>query len=194
MRVHLVLVSGDGPGVGKSYVADKLREGLRGFTAVRRMPFAEPLKRMLTFGLELPPRFIEHPLKEEPIPGLGVSARRLMQTLGTEWGRDTVGADFWLKVWTRRARSAIYAHAAPPTQDLAFIVDDVRFPNEVASFREPVWPDGLLAPEQLTIEHVHVAAAAEYVPPPFTGTVHPSEGYAQLLRERADTLLINARS
>ena len=36
-------------------------------------------------------------LKEQPIPGLQRSYRELAQTLGTEWGRQLQGEDFWLR-------------------------------------------------------------------------------------------------
>jgi hypothetical protein len=44
-----------------------------------------------------------------------------MQTLGTEWGRDLIGPDLWVRAWK----------AALPAGDVT--VDDCRFPNEVVA-------------------------------------------------------------
>lgn len=54
-----------------------------------------------------------------------VSVRKVMQTLGTEWGREHLGPDIWvdcMRVRAERARKNGVTH---------FIIDDVRFPNEV---------------------------------------------------------------
>jgi hypothetical protein len=58
--------------------------------------------------------------KEAMIPELGVSARHLMRTLGTEWGRECVCPDVWLKCWEVQCRKV----------NGPIVVDDVRFPNE----------------------------------------------------------------
>jgi hypothetical protein len=96
-------------------------------------PFARTLKRMLQTmlvdaGMHTGEaiRMIWHD-KHEPItclPGAPTS-RRLQQTLGTEWGRDLIGPDLWVEIWTRRAMS----HAA------GVVADDVRMANEAAAVR-----------------------------------------------------------
>jgi hypothetical protein len=111
-------------GSGKSVVADVLVNEF-GFTRVK---FADPLKNMIRrmladmghieFDIE---RMIEGDLKEVPIPELGVTPRHLMITLGTEWGRDLVHADIWVRLWAARAE------CLPNV-----VADDVRFDNEVA--------------------------------------------------------------
>lgn len=53
-----------------------------------------------------------------PIFG-GRSARHAMQTLGTEWGRECIGPDFWCRAWLATLPDAP-----------AVIADDVRFANE----------------------------------------------------------------
>lgn len=65
-------------------------------------------------------RMIDGDLKEVPTPLLGGKTPRFaMQTLGTEWGRELIGADFWLSTAMTRAA----------TGDT--VITDVRFPNEV---------------------------------------------------------------
>ena len=52
--------------------------------------------------------------------------RRLLQLLGTEWGRQTISDD----VWVRCLRNRITAVMAHP--QAIVLVDDVRFPNELS--------------------------------------------------------------
>jgi hypothetical protein len=114
-------------GSGKSEAARILIEQF-GF---ERVKFADPLKNMIRRMLadmghiaEDVERMIEGDLKEVEIPELGVTPRRLMVTLGTEWGRDLIRADLWTRLWAARVDQF----------DLV-IADDVRFPNEVDAIR-----------------------------------------------------------
>lgn len=105
---------------GKDTAAAILRE--IGFV---RTSFAEPIRTYVAGLLgwtmeELDAR------KEEPIDWLeGRTARQMMQTLGTEWGRQMVSNDLWIMAWWRRYRS--YHDAGIPVS-----ITDVRFPNEAA--------------------------------------------------------------
>jgi hypothetical protein len=113
--------------VGKDAVAEVLvRE--QGF---KRMAFADPIKDAL--GAMLGGLFLTrehtHYNKELPIEGLGVSYRELMQTLGTEWGRQMVREDFWVEIVRRRLATEV-ATTTP------VVVSDVRFANEAAFIRE----------------------------------------------------------
>lgn len=85
-------------GAGKDTVSQFLCDLFR----FQSFAFAEPLKKALQAMLDLGDEHVNGELKECELPLLGVSPRRLMQTLGTEWGRDTVRQDFWLKVMERR--------------------------------------------------------------------------------------------
>ena len=67
--------------------------------------------------------------KEQQIPGIRCSARHLMQTLGTEWGRQCVHPDVWVMIASKRIRDL---HAA----GYSVVVDDCRFPNEASMIRE----------------------------------------------------------
>lgn len=63
--------------------------------------------------------------KEQPLDLLcGCSARTALQRLGTEWGRNLIGEDIWLKAWEH----ALETEADP---DDIVVADDVRFGNEV---------------------------------------------------------------
>ena len=105
---------------GKDTVADMLVR--RGFT---KMAPADPIyDAMLTmFGMTR--EFIEAH-KEEPVGPGGKSPRFLLQTLGTEWGRDTVSKTLWLDILMGRAMAC--------GGDV--VVPAVRFENEAAAIRE----------------------------------------------------------
>lgn len=61
--------------------------------------------------------------KEDPIDGFGVSLREILQSLGTDWGRNMVSEDIWVKVLDKRI-SERYSDF-----DIV-IVSDIRFDNE----------------------------------------------------------------
>jgi hypothetical protein len=95
--------------------------------------FAGPLKgmvyslldRLLPIGVNAGD-FVDGDKKEAPIPELGgITARRLMQTLGTEWGRG-LDRDFWVR--TMEAELRRFSHSA-------VVVDDMRFDNEWVSMK-----------------------------------------------------------
>lgn len=94
--------------------------------------FAEPLKNMFrafladllyTPDAQEIERYVEGDLKEAELPGLGVTAREFMQLLGTEFGRDTIHEDLWVKIQERRVKHMLTAEQTP-------VFEDVRFYNE----------------------------------------------------------------
>lgn len=104
---------------GKSTAARYLIQK-RGFV---RHSLADPLKKMLkVIGLTDEQLWGGH--KEVPIALLdGKTPRHAMQTLGTEWGRNCISDDFWLRVWFE---------TLPPGD---VVCDDVRFENEADMIR-----------------------------------------------------------
>jgi len=111
-------------GSGKTTAAKFLVEG-RNFRVIK---FAEPIKAMLrAIGLEW--RELEGDLKEAPCPILGGKTPRFaMQTLGTEWGRQTIYQDIWVEAWAALVKKALDSGES-------IVCDDVRFPNEVATIK-----------------------------------------------------------
>ncbi len=63
--------------------------------------------------------------KEQNIEVIGASYRRLARTLGTEWGRNLIHPDIWLRVAEQKI---IHSEAA-------VCIDDLRFPNELEMLR-----------------------------------------------------------
>lgn len=98
--------------------------------AAARVAFANPLRAALR--AMIPGLTDEHffgNLKEVEIPWLGKSPRQMMQTLGTEWGRNLVHNELWLKI----AEQTIDAHM---NNLLHVAVTDVRFENEAHFIRQ----------------------------------------------------------
>ncbi|RUT86784.1 MULTISPECIES: hypothetical protein [unclassified Mesorhizobium] len=114
------------PQSGKSEVA---RELVRyGFV---RKGFADALKAMIrpllaTFGYAegVIERMLYGDKKEAVIPETGHSTRSLMQTLGTEWGRQVVHRDLWVRAVLNDRRPDM------------LVIDDVRFPSEYDAIRD----------------------------------------------------------
>ena len=105
--------------------------------------FAAPLKKAV-FGLidhlrphDHPHRtvwYINDPVgKQTPIDFMGgLTARYLMQTLGTEWGRNTIDKDFWVLLAAAKMNRAIRAYKK---RDLRYVIEDMRFENEADLIR-----------------------------------------------------------
>ena len=82
--------------------------------------FADPMKAMLSvIGVDT-----SDEAKDLPRNEYGVSTRHMLQTLGTEWGRDGIGNDFWIDVFERYNAGQ------------CVIVPDVRFENEADLVRK----------------------------------------------------------
>lgn len=106
-------------GAGKSTAAAHL-VNCHGFQRVR---FAGPLKAMMA-ALGLTAAQIDGDEKELPCDLLGGKTPRwAMQSIGTEWGRDLISPDLWIRAW-----QVALDRAGPRV-----VVDDARFPNEVAA-------------------------------------------------------------
>lgn len=110
-------------GSGKTTAAMHLVSA-HGFARVR---FAGPLKAMCA-ALGLTPDEIDGALKEAPCELLGGrTPRYAMQRLGTEFGRDLIDPNLWVRAW----RAAV--DRLPIGQPV--VVDDCRFPNEAEAIQ-----------------------------------------------------------
>jgi hypothetical protein len=114
-------VAGSGKSTAAGYLAER-----HGYTRVR---FAGPLKAAMA-AMGFSHSEIEGELKETPNDALGgKTPRYAMQTLGTEWGRNCIVDDFWIRLW-RRDVDAVLAGGG------RVVVDDCRFPNEAQAIRK----------------------------------------------------------
>lgn len=119
------------PQSGKTTLAQALTDH-----GLRILKFADPLRALfatLARHTDIPQahihRMLDGDLKHEPIPALGnQTPRRILQTLGTEWGRDLIARDLWTSILLRRAE-------AMRASGVGVVVDDMRFPNEAHLIR-----------------------------------------------------------
>ena len=121
---------------------------------------ADPLYAALAVMLGVPESLLRsQAYKERELPGLGKSPRQMLQTLGTEWGRDLVNRQIWVRLLEQRI-------AVLREQGVSIVaVADVRFENEAAAIR------GMQGGE---VWRVHRAG-------PATAVSHSSEGGVVLL-------------
>ena len=112
------------PQSGKTTIAKMLSR--HGYT---RVSFADPLKEMTVFLLRhlgyswekaSDLVFID---KSALLPEIKTTPRHILQTLGTEFGRQCIHPDLWLICWRKRTEVEL-------ARGNNVVVDDVRFPNE----------------------------------------------------------------
>ena len=121
--IRLVALTG-AAGSGKSTVAKYLSEGRHSHYGSNvpfvRTKFSGTLKKMLMQIPNVTIDMIEGELKEEPQELFGgKTPREVMQTFGTEWGRDSVYSKIWLDSWERSICDLTYV-----------VVEDLRYLNE----------------------------------------------------------------
>jgi hypothetical protein len=118
---HLIGIAGRAR-TGKNTLATFIQAQYGGY----QYAFAAPIRAMLKSGLGVDmdtPYWSER--KEQIIPAIGKSPRQLMQTLGTEWGRQLINPDLWL----------ILASGQLASRGPGMIVTDMRFENEASWVR-----------------------------------------------------------
>ena len=148
MKRDLRIVGIAGPaGSGKDYLAGKLCNAINGVQYSFAYPIKQAICAMLEVGEEI---FNDRTQKESNLPDVGTSPRVLAQTLGTEWGRQTLAAITGRNIWVDLAKKAYSAlktenehwHAQdwadkdldielgfPPPDFM--MISDVRFRDEV---------------------------------------------------------------
>lgn len=108
-------------GAGKNLAASMIPEATI-------LHFADPIYDMLAVMLGMSvDELRERDTKESVIPWLGKSPRQLLQTLGTEWGRQSVRDDLWLVLAEKRLEQA---EGGGPV-----VFADLRFDNEAQWIR-----------------------------------------------------------
>jgi hypothetical protein len=121
------LIGLNGPaGSGKDTIAEYLRDH-HGFAT---LSFAHPVYAGVSaaFGIPIEQMKDRH-FKEQPIWWIGKSPRQLLQLFGTEFGREMVAKDIWLRVAKNTLDEVCYLRdkdSAP----CRVVISDVRFDNE----------------------------------------------------------------
>lgn len=87
--------------------------------------FAAPLRRMVE-ALIGKCHWDDREWKERTIDWIGKSPRQLLQTLGTEWGREQVNSELWV----RKAEHVRQQLGSARFRCAGMVISDVRFPNE----------------------------------------------------------------
>lgn len=99
---------------------DTLALGLCAELGIQQFSFADPIRNAVCEILGWTRAELEV-RKEELIPWLGTTPRHMMQTMGTEWGRNQIHDQLWVLSMFQRMGTA------------GGVTSDVRFPNEAAA-------------------------------------------------------------
>jgi energy-coupling factor transporter ATP-binding protein EcfA2 len=108
-------------GCGKSTVADLIVKNFK----FSKASFATPIKDMLMAMGLTEEEIWDSELKEIEIARFGKSPREMLQLLGTEFGRELISPDVWVRALEHRIEGVEKV-----------IIDDVRFPNEARMIRK----------------------------------------------------------
>jgi len=129
-------------------------------------------------------RMLNGNLKEAPIPDLGdMSPRRMMQTLGTEWGRNRVCEDLWVKLLRGRINFVSRQAENAGANGCLVVVPDVRFDNEAKLC------DVLLQLDRPDVEMVAKHESEEGISTHLiTHTIH-NTGSTDVLQEKVNTFV-----
>jgi len=114
-------------GAGKSVAARMIPDACH-------LQWADPLYSALAAMLDVPVDVLhDRGFKDTGIvvDDLHLVPRDLLRTLGTEWGRDRISPDIWVRLTMRRIK-----RLAEETHARTFAVCGTRFPNEAAAIRQ----------------------------------------------------------
>jgi len=135
MTNKLKLIGLAGPaGCGKDTVADILCDT----DNYVRLSLADPIRRGIRsmFGIDLD-ILHDRELKEKPLAQFGnKTPRQLMQTLGTEWGRNCVDLNIWLNVAQKDINHYNNLAINGDYDMTGIVITDIRFPGEAKWIRD----------------------------------------------------------
>lgn len=101
------------------------------------LAFADPVYAMAAVVLdmhvdEFRAMCANRSFKETSLQFIDKSPRQLLQTIGTEWGRNLIDSDLWVKLLALRIQTLTLSKNAPRF----VVISDVRFENEAALIRK----------------------------------------------------------
>jgi len=111
-------------GAGKNTTAELLADSFV------QIAFADPLYQCISAITGVPVAGLQdRSVKESVIPWLGKSPRQMLQSLGTEWGREIVHPEIWIRIAMERAAQHMLVGRS-------VAITDVRFDNEAQAIVE----------------------------------------------------------
>ena len=169
---------------GKSTAADHLvRNHL-----LEHYAFADPLRSGLMEIFNLDPDDFEGERKEQTLAWLGRSPRELMQSMGTEWARQMVHPD----VWVRIAEQNLNYLQNSLSSVVGFVVSDVRFENEAEFIRQRGGTIIHLRRPDAPSVNPHISEAGIQILQP--DLIVNNDGNLAWLRERVDACVTDIRT
>lgn len=109
-------------GVGKTTAIETLEEFAK--TAPKIVKFAQPLYDMQEYIYRRIAQVHQRPVDFK-------KDRKLLQWIGTEWGRETVSESIWVDIWAQDVAFLTQKIIKAPV-----VCDDVRFDNEAATIKQ----------------------------------------------------------
>ena len=129
-KKNLIMIHG-GSQFGKNVVGDYIQTEYGYVT----FAFGDEIKRILSNFLgESIEYFEEH--KDEIVDWLGVTRRKLMVTLGTDWGRNMINPRIWIMKTQETIKNSMNHSIGKNTQPFNAVITDLRFLNEAKEFIE----------------------------------------------------------
>lgn len=150
MKFKIIGISGLAR-VGKDTAAGFIQDNIEGY---ERASFADPIKEMLMIGLGMSAeQMYGGEVREKIDPRYGCTPRHLMQTLGTEWGRDIIDQNIWVNAMKSKLG----------TIEGGLIIPDVRFESEAEFIRK----NGVLIhiKGKTTLSSTHKSESGVYIEP-----------------------------
>lgn len=172
---------------GKDTIADYLLQH-KWFETIS---FANPVKRGIQAAFNLPADKLNED-KEQIIPELGYSKRQLYQLFGTEFGRNILGEDIWVKSAQLTLNKIVERSHKQPGIFIdvpGVVISDVRFDNEAEFVKKN---NGIIVEvrrESATAVNDHVSEAG--INPMLIDYVIENNGTIQQLNDRINEILEN---
>lgn len=114
-------------GVGKSTAVETLRTWRYMNTGFANVKFAAPL-----YDIQ---EYIYNRISSvHRRPADFVKDRKLLQWIGTEWGRETIKDSIWVDLWANKVKE-IHSYWTKAKMDCVITCDDCRFDNEAQTIR-----------------------------------------------------------
>lgn len=122
---YLVIGITGSKGSGKTLIAKYLQEHYDFETYA----LADPIKQGLQTMLGIDPRMLGSGDKSQIEPNTGKTYRKLLTSLGTDWGRDMIHPEVWIQQGNKRIAETIGKNGR-------LVIEDIRFDNEAEAVIE----------------------------------------------------------